>query len=297
MTARRIVRLVERIDKQMGQHALDPEDGWDPEMALQRWTEICGPTKMDDYLFEYLKNQVRLNNNDSRLKRWQTNIAKLLSIVINQGMPMEKFRDFKFQQQLKHSRNAEESLMATHFAIAGATRVVSPIRCNTPTNFGSWLARVRGQRSGFGKTLVSSSLGFLYLKDPTCLVLTDLFMVNFEGTKLQEANLKGANLKGANLERADLQGADLFGAYLQGANLQEANLKGAKLKGADLFGADLFGADLEGANLEGANLEGANLERANLEGANLERANLEGANLEKAIYEKRSLLSKIKRLV
>ena len=94
--------------------------------------------------------------------------------------------------------------------------------------------------------------------------------VNFQKSKLHNAQLQWVDLNLAHLQEADLMGAklqhaELMEARLQNANLQNANLQNANLQGADFENADLKYADFQAANLKNAILQGANLQRVNLQ--------------------------------
>ena len=109
-----------------------------------------------------------------------------------------------------------------------------------------------------------------------------------------KAEWNGCKMEGAQLDRANLQGAHLRETILNGASLQEASMKNADLSYAelnfsnlrlpDVSGAILLGASLRGANLTSANLRGANLSYANFAGADVSSANLQGATLGNAIW-------------
>jgi uncharacterized protein YjbI with pentapeptide repeats len=168
-------------------------------------------------------------------------------------MPMERLGLLRFQEMLRQSRNAEEALLALHFACARLTREVVEIEWPSPTAFGEWLKRLQGQREGPGNTLAQRSLAYLALNGSR-IDMVDLYEARLEG-----ANLSGAQMRYATLLRAVLVETNLSGAFLIEAVLKEANLRGANLTDANLLGADLFWADLERANLKDVNLTNAQM--------------------------------------
>ncbi|MBW4686661.1 MAG: pentapeptide repeat-containing protein [Komarekiella atlantica HA4396-MV6] len=323
LTAKRIVREVRLIHKKLKDRQDDPDEGWDEREALKRWAILCGASPMDKYLFNFVVDEMPLQN-ASDVSNWQQTLCHLIGFMLRHGMPMERLTPRPdFQEENRQARNAEEALLAVLNACARVTKTVSKIQWHTPEAFGIWISRLRGQRVDFvNDVFCLNCLSFLDLQN--CILISqDFYKANFE-----RANLVRANFGEADLERANLEGANLEGVALYQANLREANLIGINCilreiniepknvvweklendvlweklenmmielkvpirtkiftKLANLEGANLEGANLEGANLEGANLEGANLEGANLERANLERANLEGANLEGANLE------------
>ncbi|PZV19331.1 MAG: hypothetical protein DCF22_00165 [Leptolyngbya sp.] len=263
LTARRIVQEVQYIHHRLQNRGKDRYDNWDEHSALYQWALVCGASVMDEYLFNFVLDEMRLHyqQNPGDVAAWQQTLCNLIGFMLWHGMPMERLNPRPdFQTENKQARNAEEALLAVLNTCARLTQELSEIEWSSETSFGSWISRLQGQRV-----------------DATVFCLKCLSFL-----PLQNCLLAFKDFVNANLERANLRGAELFGANLEGASLQEANLEGANLQGANLRGAELFRAKLLGANLERANLEGASLTEANLEGASLEGASLEGASLEGA---------------
>ena len=250
LTAKAIVRGVERIQKQLEFHAEDCESGWDEREALKFWAELCGKTAIDDYLYGFIRDEIQLRDNLT-VQKWQQTFCRLIEVMLCHGMPMERLTPrLSYQVECYQARNAEEALLAVLSSCSRATQQLSTINWGGPNAFGRWIERLRGQQVDRVNPLALQCLSNLYL----C------------GANLDGANLDGANLCGANLDGANLDGANLYGANLVGANLDGANLYGANLDGANLYGANLVGAYLVGAYLVGASLDEASLDEANLDG-------------------------------
>ncbi len=275
LTARRLVRGLElmREERERRKHK---RSGWTDEDALHHWAEWCGPTAMDAYLLTFLRDEVRLKDPNDR-EEWQKMAADLIDYVLMNGMPMEKFGQFTYQEMMRQSRNAEEALLAAHSACVIGINEPVDIAWPAVDSARSWFVRLCSSEEGREKSIASSCLNCLRLSDQNLYWIL-LREANLEGANLQKANLTGANLYnanfcGANLEEADLQRAHLYRASFYGANLQAAILCGANLERTDLQRTNL-----QGAHLQGATFEGAYLERADLQGANLYGAEFEGAN-------------------
>jgi uncharacterized protein YjbI with pentapeptide repeats len=287
LAARRIVRAVERVIRELERRVESPDEGWDERDALKHWAQICGPSAISRYLHTYLLNEVTLHAGDE-LGRWQVRLAALFSYMLRHGMPMEQLQLATFKEALFQSRNAEEALLVALNACARQTGQVSAINYPDSAAFGAWFKRIQGQRIGPECVVAADCLSFLDLQNTT-LYFGDFYGSNFECSKLDGTVASITNFGGANFRRATAQGAYLTSGQFHHVNFQGAKLQGASLQGSKLEGANLEGANLEGANLEGANLEGANLEGAQLEGANLKKANLEGAQLKGANLKKANL--------
>ena len=264
LTACRIVRAIERIQKQLDRREEDMEEGWDERQALLHWAEVCGPTRIDMYLLHFLRDQVALQDAE-RVGQWQRTFAHLIEVMLRQGMPMEKIEpQLRFQQANQWAIHAEEALLVVLSACASVTGKISEVNWPSLEIFGTWVKRLQGQRTGSSESVASlMSLDHLKLGRMTLLF-----------QDLQKANLREADLRGVYLQQANLRGADLRGANLQGADLLEANLRGA-----DLRGADLQQANLQKANLQRAELLGSELRGAYLWGAALQQADFRGTDL------------------
>ncbi len=302
LTAKRIMRALEKMHVELNRQIDNPDYGWNIRNALKHWVEVCGPTTMDNDLYRFVSDEIKLLTN-STIVNYQNMIRECISYLLEHGIPFEDIPNRpSFFEETRQSRNAEESLLATHYSCASIIDKVSDIKWPDSTSAGSWIAKLGNQRWGVGKKLALYCLGYLNFEGKT-LHINDLYdtnltkanlkrtgciFTNFVRANLERANFEGADLAHANLTLAKLEEADLNGANLREAKLEEADLNGAnlreaKLERADLARANLTLAKLEKADLSGANLREAKLEEANLEGANLEGANLVGVNLKKAI--------------
>jgi uncharacterized protein YjbI with pentapeptide repeats len=294
LTAKRIVREVRLIQKKLTARQSDPDEGWDEREALHRWAILCGSTTMDEYLFNFILDEVRLQyqSDAAEVAKWQQTFCSLMEFMLRQGMPMERLVPRpNYQEEFRQSLNAEDSLLAVLGIFQRFTQEVSNIEYPSFEAFGILLARLCGQRTDGSNPMSLHVLTYLNLSDCT-LIARDFIGANLRGANLRGAKLIGANLigadligsnlSGANLAEANLREAKLIGANLIGAKLKEANLKEANLREAKLIGANLREANLRKANFIGANLAEANLSTTNLSEANLSEANLSGANLAEA---------------
>ena len=283
LTARRIVRAIDKVVRELTRRSESPDEGWDERDSLKHWVQICGPSAMTPYLHSFLLNEIKLRSPE-HLAQWQTRLANLFSCMLRNGMPMEQLGVVPFKRAMFQSRNAEEALLVALNSCARLTKQVSPIEVIDKTAFGSWFRRIQGQRAGPEFVLAARCLSFLNLSD-SILIFGDFSDVNLSHSNLFRLSAGLACFWYANLEGAYLVGANFVGANLERAHLEGANLEGAHLEGANLEGAHLEGANLEGANFEGAYLGGAYFRGANLKGTNLEGTVIEGAK-EKAIINR-----------
>ncbi len=271
LTAKRILREVGLIHRKLEARKSDPDEGWDEEDALYRWALLCGSSTMDQYLWNFIFDEVRLVHlhDAAVVATWQQTFCGLIEFMMRYGMPMKRLNLRRFQEENRQAINAEDSLLAVLGTFQRITQKLSKIDFPTPSAFGALLGRLQGQRVG-----IPNPMSFL------CLSYLDLSGCILHGRDFSYANFGNTNLQGAYLQRVDFKGANLRDANLQGAKLQEANLRKANLQGANLQGANTQEAYLGHVNLEQVNFRGVNLSRVNLEHSNLQYANLGQANLE-----------------
>jgi Pentapeptide repeats (8 copies) len=223
LTARRIVRGIGLIHKQLETRKEDCDLGWDEREALKHWAGLCGPSAMDQYLVIFLRNEVRLCN-PKLVSQWQSTLCHLIEVVLVKGLPMELLNLPTYHEANRQARNAEEILLAALSSCALVTQELSQIKWPEPESFGRWLCHLRGQRLNLTFTLCIDSLAYLNLQN-CVLMCQDLINANLVGASLSRSLLNGAVLAGANLAGANLAGANLYAANLgDGANLDGTNL-------------------------------------------------------------------------
>ncbi len=292
LTARRIIRAIERVIRELENRVQNPDEGWDEREALKHWAHICGLSAISRYLAVFLLNEVKLRS-ESEIARWQERLSKLFSYLLIHGVPMEQLQMRTFKDAMFQSRNAEEGLLVALNLCARITGQISTIEYADATAFGAWFKRIQGQRTSAESVLAADCLSYLDLKlavlDIDDLYNTDLSYSNLQDVKARFARFDRSNLKSTSMQSAQFHHASFNDCRLDNANLERANLHKADLKKSSLLQASLVEANLKEADLEDVNLEGANLTQADLTGANLRNANLKGANLTNAKLIKANL--------
>ena len=202
LTAKRIVRELRRINKQLQARKNDPDEGWDEKEALKHWITICGMTAIDQYLYKFMVNEVSLQPK-TEVKAWQTTLRGLIGYMLRQGMPMETIDSRpSYREECRQSRNAEEALLVILSACAKYTQEISNIPLQSEYSFRRWLARLRN--STVEQEIIVTR----------CLNGLDLIGADLDRAILIGADLSRADLRGANLSRADLSEADLSRAMM-----------------------------------------------------------------------------------
>ena len=133
LTAKRIVRALQKIVRELERRRDSFDEGWDERRALLEWAEICGPTTLDSYVLAFLRREIALFGIETT-GQWQVAIRGLINAVLRIGTPMESLdTKLSFKEMLRQSRNAEEALLALHYFCAVITQEVSTIEWIEPT--------------------------------------------------------------------------------------------------------------------------------------------------------------------
>lgn len=313
LTAKRIVKELGRIVKNLTKDDEEDDYGIDEKEALVRWARLFGPTAIDRYLYNFIETEVA-REDKKVVKGWQEELIKLINYLLRQGMPMEKLELKSYKLATEQAANSEEGLLALLRCCSAHCEQRAELDFPDRFSFRRWLLRLDGSRKNRGiwpKVLsrLDLSAQFFYDKmsgETTPMVSwrkgvalariglsfgnlswADLRGADFRGavlyrTVLISADLFRANLRSADLRRADLNGANLCDANLCDANLRDANLRDADLRDADLRTSILRGTDLRNANLCGAYLYSADFRRAILCDADLRGSDFRGAYLSRA---------------
>ncbi|NJM74300.1 MAG: NACHT domain-containing protein, partial [Scytonema sp. RU_4_4] len=182
LTARRIVREVQKIYGNLEDRKENFDKGWDEKEALKAWAKVCGPTAMDKYIFKFVLNEMQLKEK-SEVGKWQQTLCHLISSMLQNGMPMEELKLDNFKEQNRQARNAEEALLAVLNACARVTEEISHIKWHDSViqtsgeeekeyfkDFGIWISRLHGQRVDYGNEVFClNRLSFLDLQN--CILI------------------------------------------------------------------------------------------------------------------------------
>ncbi|HLM61432.1 MAG TPA: pentapeptide repeat-containing protein [Pyrinomonadaceae bacterium] len=324
LTSKRLVRGIKKIYLESKRKEESYDEGWVETDALKHWIELTGKSAIDIYLLEFVRREIAIKDNEPR-DAWQKTLAHLISFILRNGIPMEMFVPrLNFKEELRQSRNSEESLLAVANACSLVTEI--PVELNFPDvfSFGKLIAKIQ-ENALFENNIISDVLSQFDLSH--CI----LKFANFSGFNLQQTIFVNANLTAANLSGADLTGSILSNANLSGTNLEEADLTEAVVDNADFSEAninnavfidvdvssaknldlnelyyddedeethfqnmdfqagDFRGKDFSDADLVSCDFERADFYMANLRNANFENADFRGAKLDGAIGIKKKI--------
>lgn len=288
LTARRLVREIRLIHRQLDERDKDPDYGWEIREALRRWLILTGTSAMDTYLYSFLKGEIQQCATEAR--EWQKTLCRLLSFVLRHGLPLERLDPRPtFFKEREYSRNAEESLVSAINACAMAAENTSEIEWPDQSSLGTLLHRLVGQRQ-YTPSLTLNCLSYIKATDAT-LTTQDFWHADLSFCKLQGANLVGSDCRYANFSNADLRGAYLIYGNFDGANFTNAKLGSTDMKmTAQLVSQLRFARGSNSRVKEWCSLNETNFANADLEGVvffglDVRTANFAGANLRNTSFE------------
>jgi hypothetical protein len=256
LAARRLVRGMERMRKELISREQDLDSGWDERTALSEWAKLCGPSSLDQYILSFLADEIKVRGIARAL---QEVMAPLICFMLTHGMPMEELNYIKsYKETTRQARNSEEGLLLSFGACSRSSRVIEPMDWPDSSSFSRWISKLlvllpSDDESSIAKGLIHRYLSYLDIRNQN-LIGYDFSGANMEGTHFIQALLLRADFEQANLINADLQEANMLKVNLTDANLAYANLKGATLIEANLLNANFEGAILIDAILDGTDL-------------------------------------------
>jgi hypothetical protein len=122
LTAKRIVEEVRLIHEELEERKKNFRKGCDERDALVRWVTLCNLSVMDEYLFQFICDEMRLQN-PSDVHNWQKSLCRLIEFMLINGIPMEsQIPRSNFHIELFQARNTEEALLAVLNACARVTK-------------------------------------------------------------------------------------------------------------------------------------------------------------------------------
>lgn len=239
LAARRVARAMAKMARERQASEELPGEGWNEKQALAYWAEVCGPSAMSHYLYEFLLNELALRGVPD-IARVQDVFTKLFSYVLRHGMPMEMLQLPSFAAAMRHARNAEEALLAALNSCAQRTRQISRIEHPDDRTFKGWLARIQAGRNGEG-VLVMRCLSYLSLPNLD-LVAADLMYADFTASDLSDTYLTRATCSFAVLDEAVMSRcvahhADFAYSLFRRTKISDAEFRHAIMDVVDFGGA------------------------------------------------------------
>ncbi|MFN9886210.1 MAG: pentapeptide repeat-containing protein [Pseudanabaena sp.] len=306
LTAKHLMLELQSLYEELTERENNFRKGIDKQEALKRWAILCGATVIDDYLFRFILDEVKLKKLDD-VRNWQKMLCGLIETLPECGMPMELLNLGSFREMNRQAINAEMALLIFLNVCGFATLELSNIHWQNPESFNTWISRLRNQSVWNGIEINWLNLRNCELPSAN-LSLISFFNVDFDGANLSHAylsgtsfhssNLKNVNLTGANISNSAIESSIFTGSNLCGVNIsRQTSISGSDFSEVDLTKANIsnvfidfssfINADIRGINISHTNIQAtgfinADISEANISNTNIDHSDFKGANLSKA---------------
>lgn len=289
LTARRLVLELQLLHEELTEKECNFRKGIDKPEALKRWASICGATVIDEYLFQFILDEVKLKKIDD-VRNWQKMLCTLIECMLEGGMPMESLGLGSFSEMNRQAINAELAFLRVLSTCGQATQELSNINWQNPRAFYTWISRLHSRYDGLNMIEVSwmnlrgcdlsfanlSFINFFFVD----LCGTNLAQSHLYGTEFLDSNLKDVYLGSANISNANISNSNFVNANLNCANINDGTyIESSNFTGAILNGSNLSDIQIEFSSFIEADLNNTNICNTNIEDSGFIKANLSNANI------------------
>lgn len=218
LTARRIIRALDRLSRDLLADQSERETPFDEDAALMSWTSLCGAAPIDGDLARFVRDEARMPEWSHRHDDWAACLSRLIDRALRIGMPTDARTGTGSLALARVARNSEEALWCVAGACASARKKFPEVSWPENTSAGALLHRIRGQRWPTQNNVLLNSFRNANF-DGQHMVVQDMYM----------SDLSYASLVGSKLIRSELQSS-----YLVATDLTASLLTGVTLAGSDL---------------------------------------------------------------
>ncbi|MFM2650263.1 pentapeptide repeat-containing protein [Vibrio alginolyticus] len=313
LISRRIVRQLSVTCQLLRDHDNEPDLGKDETELLLKWLEICGPNPVDEYIYEFLKNEI-ISRGETRFE-WFSYLKRLIEFALTKSIPVENLPMLSFNKMKQYSDNALESLfILQHFCKDGIDKQNAILQIGATNH--SFFDRVNEQLISL-LNINSSRMRQVFLRSLTGCDFSDLQLhqINltranvsksiFNGTFLnymfaynliaEDCTFKYAHMNGAVLNKSSFTYGDFRNVLLREsrlrscdisfANFSESRLQNAQFVKVTAVETNFSHSEAKYINLAFSDLRRAKFYKSNLTGADLSNTDLSGADLTGAKIE------------
>ena len=142
LTARRILRELTLIGRELKRHREEPDIGLDEKGGLKRWVMLCGLTAIDPYLMSFIQDEVKLYSREV-VQELQQLLCDLINHYLKNEMPMDDLNPrLSFVEENIHARNSSEALLVLLSSCVAVTHDSPDISWPTQQSFKAWLSKL-----------------------------------------------------------------------------------------------------------------------------------------------------------
>ncbi|KAB0291992.1 pentapeptide repeat-containing protein [Vibrio fortis] len=256
LISKRIVRQLSITCKLLAQNDEDPDFGKDEKELLLKWTEICGPNPIDEYIYEFLKNEI--DSNGETAKGWHSYIKRLIESALIKGIPVDTLQKLNFSEMKEYSNNALESLFILQNFCIDEVNHSSDRVLNLRRNYDALSEKRRRVSEQLSSIIDVNNNRFRKA------LLKSLTACDFSFLSLNQAHLSYANLSNSVLRRTQLQYIFAIELIAKKADFTLARMNGSVLKLSNLENSYFIQTSLRESIFVNCNLTGTNFKNSKL---------------------------------
>lgn len=274
ITARRIVTLLKKIAKNLARYDEDPDDGFNETEAIKQWIKICGPSPIDSYIFEFLKNEIAAYSCDIQIK-WQETILRLINYTSEKSLPMEEFSTMTYREMTKQAANAQEAMLIAHHCCAEQTQKHSLLLVPQDDLLG-WLKNITFDSTNPNSLALSVGSFFnlsncyFFLNSVDSLNLSDCILTN---TEFSNCILSDCTLDNSDLSNSIFESVTIYNSSFMNSNFSECDVSHTIFVDADLDDVLFKDADLSSINWSSGYARFSDFTRSSFTKAKIEDVN------------------------
>jgi uncharacterized protein YjbI with pentapeptide repeats len=283
LTARRLVLELQLLYEELAEKERNFRKGIDKQEALKRWASICGATVIDEYLFHFILDEIKLKEIDD-IRNWQKMLCGLIECMLECGMPMESLGLISFSEMNRQAINAELALLSVLNVCGKVTKELSNIRWQTPKSFQFWISRLCEVQANYDRFSLYIEISWLNLEkcDLSCLALSQ---INFEHTSFCEANLHRANISYTSFHSCKFLQADLSESQISWTEIYSSDFKKVRLNRAFVSHTEINDSDFQEANLVEINICRTEINNSNFKEVNLSESDISYTEINRSDFK------------
>jgi len=233
LASRRIINYILLINKKIKAYDINPDDGLNRKEALKKIIETFGVMPIDNYLFTFLQNEIKLIE-ISEVKELQKNLITLIEYILLNGMPVELLSPRpNFSKELCYYRNTVLCLFLLLKITSDCTKIKSCINWHTESILSELFGLMRPLKPPKSERIVRErnmrkekhnyedlrslfNICFTNMEINNCyLSSTDLTYSDFSNSILSNVVLAGSDAFGSNFINTELNNVNFYRTNLQ----------------------------------------------------------------------------------
>lgn len=237
LASRRIINYILLLNRKIKAYDINPDEGLTRKEALKKIIETLGVMPIDDYLFTFLHNEIKLSKR-IEIEELQRNLITLIEYILSNGMPVELLSPRpNFNTELCYYRNTVLCLFILLKISSDYTNIKSNINWSTDSILAELFAimtslkpqitvkKTRRSPNFYDETGSLFNICFTNMVIVNCrLVASNLTFSDFSNSILHNVVLAGSDVFGSNFINTEFIDVNFFRTNLQRCRFENTNI-------------------------------------------------------------------------